>query len=466
MFSLAFRYGFLVRLFGIFLNILLVLFLVYHTRYYASVWVLGSVSIWQIFNLMRYAEQGHEVFRRFLSAIYYDDYTQSYAEGRTDAAIAPLQQAFNKVLQKFQEIRADREAQFAYLQAIVQHIPLGLLVFDENGNIQLLNPQSCKFLNLPPSAQNIQEIADELVNIRDYLKQTSWAERELVRVPDEYKLLQIALRRNVLRIRGKLYHIVSLQDIQSELDDKEMEAWQNLIRVLTHEIMNSVTPIISLAGTIEEDLKIYKNGLPAQTGVGQASTKIILPYQEFSETLNDVQMAVQAIQRRSDSLKRFVQDFRHLTKIPAPELVLMSVTELFATLQMLYKEEFRQAQLDALFEVCPTSLQILADRVLLEQVLINLIKNAMQALEGRTGKKLVVRCFQDRLGKTVLTVADNGAGINEQARQKLFVPFFTTKKNGSGIGLSFSRQVMRLHGGSIEVQSKLGEGTMFVLRFA
>ncbi len=461
-----FRYGFFVRFLGVLCSMVLMCALVIYTQYYASVWVLAGILVWQIRDFMRYAEQGQEVFRRFLSAIYYDDYTQSYAGGQSDRTTAPLQQAFNKVLQKFQEIRADREAQFAYLQAIVQHIPLGLLVFDEAGHIQLLNPQACKFLNLPPSAQSIAEMSDDLANIRTYLEQTSWAERELVRIPDEYKILQIALRRNALRIRGKLYHIVSLQDIQSELEDKEMEAWQNLIRVLTHEIMNSVTPIISLSGTIEDDLKFYRNNLPAHTEQGQASKRIVLPYQEFTETLDEVQTAVHAIQRRSDSLKRFVQDFRHITKIPTPQLVLMPVEALFADLQMLYREEFRKAQLQASFEVCPVHLQILADRVLLEQVLINLIKNALQALEGRIDKTLTLRCFQDRMGKTLLTIADNGAGIDGQARKNLFVPFFTTKKNGSGIGLSFSRQVMRLHGGSIEVQSKLGEGTMFLLRFA
>jgi nitrogen fixation/metabolism regulation signal transduction histidine kinase len=461
----SFRYGFVLRLLLLLGNLVGLLWLGYHTKYYASLLILGGIAVWQIVMLLRYVEQGQEVFHRFLSAIYYDDYTQSYAGGQTTASIAPLQQAFNKVLQKFQEIRADREAQFAYLQAIVQHIPLGLLVYDADGNIQLINPQACKFLGLPPSARNIHEIGEDGANVRESLLQPTSAERELLRLPDEYKVLQIALRRNALRIRGKLYQIVSLQDIQGELEDKEMEAWQNLIRVLTHEIMNSVTPIISLAGTIEDDLQYYKNDLPAYTQEEASTKKLLLPYQEFTETLAEVQTAVQAIQRRSDSLKRFVQDFRHVTKIPAPQLAPLSVKMLFDDLQMLYKEEFRQAHVTATFEVLPTHLEILADRILLEQVLINLIKNALQALENAKHKTLKLKALQDRTGRTLLTISDNGSGIDEQARKNLFVPFFTTKKNGSGIGLSFSRQVMRLHGGGIEVQSKLGEGTTFILKF-
>jgi len=464
--SRLFRYTFIVRLLALLATILLVAWLFYYTHYYASVWVLLGVAIWQSVALVQYVEQGQEVFRRFLSAIYYDDYTQSYAGGQTNASIAPLQQAFNRVLQKFQEIRADREAQFAYLQAVVQHIPIGLLVFDEAGKIELLNPQTCQFLGLPPSAQNITEINNELAAFREYLAQTSWAERELIRLHDAYKLVQIALRRNALRIRGKLYYIVSLQDIQSELDDKEMEAWQNLIRVLTHEIMNSVTPIVSLAGTIEEDLQLYRRDLPTHSEEEATGKVLTLPYKEFTETLDDVQAAVQAIQRRSDSLKRFVQDFRHLTKIPTPQLALLHVKPLLADLQMLYREEFRKANVQALFEVIPENLQILADRILLEQVLINLVKNALQALDNKTTKHITLRAIHDRMGKVLLTISDNGAGIEPQARKNLFVPFFTTKKNGSGIGLSFSRQVMRLHGGSIEVQSKLGEGTTFILRFS
>ena len=248
------------------------------------------------------------------------------------------------------------------------------------------------------------------------------------------------------------------------LEEKEMEAWQNLIRVLTHEIINSVTPIASLATTINEDLGYYKQEIEEKANGSEE--KILLPASYFEESLEDVHHAVKTIQRRSEGLIRFVKDFRNLTKIPHPDLQVVLVQDLIDSIFLLMNEEFKQYQVDFDLSIEPKDLQVMADQMLIEQVLINLIKNACQAVVEKEERKIHFRAYTGVTGKVIMQVEDNGVGINEEAIKKIFIPFFTTKKSGSGIGLSLSRQVMRLHGGNISAQSTLGDGTIFTLKFA
>ena len=242
-----------------------------------------------------------------------------------------------------------------------------------------------------------------------------------------------------------------MSNIQSELEEKEMEAWQNLVRVLTHEIMNSVTPISSLAGIVEEDLK---KRIDIET---EAPLK--------REDLEDMYLSLQTISKRSAGLIRFVKEFRNLTHIPKPKLAEVSVKELLDELSILYKKELADHAINISVQVNPVNLYILADKTMIEQVLINLLKNAIQAFDEQTDKRIELQAYANEKGRAVISVKDNGAGIDSEALEKIFIPFFSTKKTGSGIGLSLSKQIMRQHEGNITVKSTLGEGTEFLLRF-
>jgi two-component system nitrogen regulation sensor histidine kinase NtrY len=253
-------------------------------------------------------------------------------------------------------------------------------------------------------------------------------------------------------LRGELYKLISIQNIQNELEEKEMEAWQNLVRVLTHEIMNSVTPISSLANTVEDELKIQLNNDQEIKSIS-------------NEDIEDLHLAVQTIKRRSQGLIRFVQDFRNLTHIPKPKIEEIEVKDLLDDMLILLKKEIEANGVIVTIQVDPKNMTLNADKDLIEQVLINLIKNATQAFDEQTNKLVEVTAYFDEKSRPIISVKDNGNGIEEEALQKIFIPFFTTKKNGSGIGLSLSKQIMRQHQGMLGVKSKLDEGTEFFLRF-
>jgi nitrogen fixation/metabolism regulation signal transduction histidine kinase len=254
-----------------------------------------------------------------------------------------------------------------------------------------------------------------------------------------------------LTLRDEEVKLVSMSNIQSELEEKEMEAWQNLVRVLTHEIMNSVTPISSLAGIVEEDLK------------HRIDNKSEMPLKK--EELADMYLSLQTISKRSEGLIRFVKEFRNLTHIPKPKLGDVSLKELLDEMALLHKKELADHDITIKVEVTPIDLVVHADKTMIEQVLINLIKNAIQSFDEQSDKLIELKAYSSEKGKPVISVKDNGAGIDVEALEKIFIPFFSTKKTGSGIGLSLSKQIMRQHEGNITVKSKLGEGTEFLLRF-
>jgi signal transduction histidine kinase len=231
-----------------------------------------------------------------------------------------------------------------------------------------------------------------------------------------------------------------------------MEAWQKLVRVLTHEIMNSVTPISSLATTVENDLTGYLRDKKENCTIER-------------EDLEDIHLAIQTIQRRSEGLIRFVNDFRSLTHTPEPKFQLVKIKDLFDQIYVLLKGELEKNEVTFKMTIEPEDLSFELDPELIQQVLINLIKNAMQALTEQQDKIISLKAYRDDRDNTLIVIKDNGTGIDEEAQRKIFIPFFTTRRKGSGIGLSLSKQIMRQHNGSIAVRSKPDEGSEFILRF-
>jgi signal transduction histidine kinase len=276
--------------------------------------------------------------------------------------------------------------------------------------------------------------------------------RDLLKLQIADDIIQLAVFAIELTLRGKEFKLISLQNIQNELEEMEMDAWQNLVRVLTHEIMNSVTPISSLAGTVEGELKTQ---IQNESEVNEIS----------NDDLEDLYHAVQTIQKRSKGLIRFVQDFRNLTHIPKPKIAEVKATEMLKEIQTLLTTEIASNNINYKCSVDPESLTIMADKELIEQVLINILKNAFQAFEEQTNRIVEIKAGLSEKSRPVISVRDNGSGIDDEALEKIFIPFFTTKKSGSGIGLSLSRQIMRKHQGTLTVKSKVDEGTEFQLRF-
>jgi signal transduction histidine kinase len=274
--------------------------------------------------------------------------------------------------------------------------------------------------------------------------------RELVRVKNGDETVQLSVYAIELTLRGEELKLISMSNIQSELEEKEMEAWQNLVRVLTHEIMNSVTPISSLAGVVEDEL--HRKLIASELSMGK-------------EEAEDMHLSVQTISKRSEGLIKFVREFRSLTHIPKPKLAEVCVKPLLEELSMLHKKELADNNISISISVEPEKIWVMIDKTLIEQVLINLIKNAIQAFGEKKDKTIILSSYINEKGSAIISVKDTGTGIEPEALEKIFIPFFSTKQTGSGIGLSLSKQIMRQHEGNITVKSVVGEGTEFLLRF-
>ena len=428
-------------------TVYLFFYLVFQTTYYATLVIVGAWTVYQVGALIHYVERTNRDLTRFLQAIRYEDFSQSFNLGAgLGSAYTDLKEAFNDVLDAFRKTRADKEEHFQYLHTVVQHIGIGLVCFAPSGRVELINTAALRLLRRP-HVRDIRELEIFSKPLVDTLLKLRSGEKSLVKVEDDDELLQLVVYATELRMRGETFTLASVQNIQSELEEQEMEAWQKLIRVLTHEIMNSITPISSLASTVR--------GLVPEKESGTFD----------AEVLGDVHMALETIQSRSQGLLHFVETYRELTRIPKPNFQIFAVSELFAHIRQLMKSDMEEKNIAFQTDIVPETLELTADPDLVDQVLINLLRNAMQAVAGRDLATIVLTARLDRRGRVVIQVRDNGPGILADVQERIFIPFFTTKRDGSGIGLSLSRQIMRVHRGTISVQSKLNEETVFTLRF-
>jgi two-component system, NtrC family, nitrogen regulation sensor histidine kinase NtrY len=412
---------------------------------------IGIFNVILMIALINYVEKTNREIAQFLNSIKFDDFSYTFTERKKGQSFDRLNAEFNDVIGKFREIRAEKEAQFHYLKTVVQHVGIGLISFRSNGEIQLINSAAKKLLNVIPlrNLSDLSKFSEELASRVELLGN---GEKDLIRIRKTDHELQLSVAATVFKLRKEEFKLVSFQNIQSELEEKEMEAWQNLIRVLTHEIMNSVTPISSLASTVDDAITTHLSESPNPQAVNK-------------EDLEDMHLAIQTIKRRSESLIKFVSDFRNMTRIPFPSKTVFKVKDLVEHVQQLMKPDLESSGIEFTSHIEPDNIQINADRDQIEQVIINLMKNAIQAFGNERDKKIRIRGWIDALSKIHIAVEDNGAGIEKEALERIFIPFFTTKKTGSGIGLSLSRQIMRLHKGNISAESRIGEGTVFTLRF-
>ncbi|GAB3647983.1 sensor histidine kinase [Echinicola sediminis] len=402
----------------------------------------------QLIFLINYAESSFKKVRQFLDNIKQNNYSTVYPVKFDGTETDDLHIEFNAILAKLKEDQAEKEANYQYFRSVFQHLSIGLITFGEDGKIQILNTAAKRMLNIDQLVyiQEIEQVNKELHNAIHTLRTGG---SELIKIAHPDGIMQLSVYVIELVLRNVKFKLVSLQNIQSELEEKEMEAWQNLVRVLTHEIMNSIAPISSLASTIKGDIQ------------SQLEKKEHIAAEEIEDYL----MGISTIEKRSEGLIDFVSDFRSLAHIPVPKFSAIRIHELFEQLEVLFHHQTDQLQIQCEKKIEPENLLLFADSSLIEQVLINVIQNAIHAVEESPIKKISLKAFIDEAGKIIIEITDSGKGIEEEALNKIFIPFFTTKKKGSGIGLSLSKQIMRRHKGNIQVKSVIGEGTTFKLIF-
>ncbi len=438
-----FRVEFLARTTLLGATISLFIFLAGRRDFYVTTGLVLTAAVCQAWLLLRFAEAGHRSLLRFLDSIRYADLTAAFDS--PDSTNGELNAAFAEVLDRFRLVRAEREERSRYLETVMQHVETGIIVFGADGGVELANTAAERLLDMPV-IRSVRDLAPVHPELAEIIPRLASGERRLVPVTAGGERYQIALRAAGFVMRGKPLTLVSLHDIRSELEEKEMESWQNLIRVLTHEIMNSITPIASLAATV--------NGL-----LNDAGTEATDP-----ETLEDIRGATATIEQRSRGLLHFVENYRRMTRIPKPRFRVFPLRELFDRVERLLRDRAESAGIRFERSIEPEDMELAADPELLEQVLINLVQNSIQALEGRPESRLSLRAGVDEQGRSCIWVTDNGPGIMADVLPKIFIPFFTTRRDGSGIGLSLSRQILRLHHGTITVRSEPEVETEFMMK--
>jgi signal transduction histidine kinase len=362
-----------------------------------------------------------------------------------------MKDVFNRVIKEFQKIRNEKEEQFYFLQNVIQHIEISMIAYRKNGEVEMFN-NATKRLFRKTGLKNIRDLSDQSKELVDALLNLTSGQRLLIKMNDNNEVLQLIIFGKEFKIKDQLIILVSIQNIHKELEEKEIESWQNLIRVLTHEIMNSITPIVSLTAT-------------ANTIINETREKDLEKSDILSENLEDIQSAMQTINKRSTGLMHFVETYRSLTRIPKPDFKIFYIKEFLDNIYSLLERDLERQNIQFVLKVFPEDLELVADDQLMEQVLINLIKNSCEALQNVENPKIEIDVKLSDRGRLVVEVSDNGDGILENVVDKIFIPFFTTKSEGSGIGLSLSRQILKLHGGTISVNSQPNEGTTMILRF-
>ena len=445
-----FRLNVVVRILMILVSVVILLSIIGDATLLISSITLIILIVWQIYGLVRYVERTNRKLSVFFDAVRHSDFSSSFSDQGLGKSFDDLNQAFNEVIEAFQKTRAAKEEHFNYLQTVVQHVTTGIIVFTKNGRISMVNNAFKRMFR----NSNLRFISDvEMIdnNLSELLINIKAGESELVKVFYDNELLQLSVRATEFRMQGEDFVLVSLQNIHSELEAKEMDSWQKLIRVLTHEIMNSITPIVSLSSTVKTLL------------IDDESVKLKSEIDE--DDVESAQSALNTIERRSQSLLNFVQVYRNLTRIPKPNFRHFPVKDLFDNVEQLLLPKIKECNIQFKYRIVPPSLSLTADPDLIEQVLINLLINSLHAVQNTEQPRIQVLATAEGINHVNIAVSDNGYGIKPDNLEQIFVPFFTSKKEGSGIGLSLSREIMRLHKGNITVKSKPNIETRFTLHF-
>jgi len=414
------------------LTLCVLMLTVLETNHLAVPAVLAGIAMLQVLALIRSVQAHVDSLEDFFAAVNYEDFTRRFIEDDIDAE---LKDAFNKVLERFQDARADRDLQAGYLDTVIRHVPVAFFAARSDGSLSLVNNPARRLTGMP-TLQNISDLATIDETLPAALAGIEAGQQRLLQT--NIRGLPVELRVSVAEIRmaGEVERLYSIENLSGELSARESSAWRNLIRVLTHEIMNTLTPVTSLAQTTVEML-------------------------DDPDSAADIREAIETIGRRSEGLIRFVSRYRELLHVPDPKTEDVSVLELLRNVEILLQPSMEGIEIS--IAVVPESLEIFADRQLIDQVLINLVKNAGDALAG-TAEPRIALAGKLNLGRVIISVADNGPGIHEDDIDQVFIPFFTTKREGSGIGLSLSRQIMTAHKGDIALDSG-PQGTTFRLVF-
>jgi two-component system nitrogen regulation sensor histidine kinase NtrY len=406
------------------------------------------IVIYQVIEFYRFQQKAHNELNQFVESVHYRDFSRYFDVKHAPIEIQPLRQGFNEINTTFKVISKEKETQYQYLQKILELVDTGILSYEESeGTVVWMNESLKRMLQLP-YLKTIHSLAKRDDGLYHEVISLKTGEAKIATAHLEKEAFKVLLSATVFQTEGRIFKLIAFQNVSEALDETESKAWQKLLSVMTHEIMNSIAPISSLAETLKHRLQQSYSVLNNESGV-----------------VDDLELGIDTIKKRSEGLLKFAQTYRNLNKITTPNLKKIFVSDIFENLYQLMQPTLQQKNIELEVVLKDTGLLLEVDPNLVEQVLINLLVNAMEAVKDRAEPRIVLSAYFTSNKKTVIKVADNGTGISEEVLDKIFIPFFSTKKSGSGIGLSLCKQIMMLHRGNIYVQSVDGQGTAFLLQF-
>lgn len=419
---------------------------------------MAVLIVLQVYFLIRYVNNTNYSLVKFLDALKTEDYSVYFSPTKKGDSFAKVYDDFNLIIKIFKRNKIEKEAQYKYFKYILEHVNLGIIsinkedLFKEQADSELLflNKAACDILQ-QPQHKYWHRIAKNLPWFEEEVKKLAEGGKSLVDFGDDLVRKQLSLEVIEIQLLHVPYLIIAFQDIRSEIEQKEIEAWHNVIRILAHEMLNSFTPVSSLASTIKS--------------MTESEDGSIMELNELdNEDIRDINMAATTIKKRSDGLLVFVKDYRTISNVPIPKLEPVNAKKFLAEIVLLMSANAKEAQVEIRILPIPANAMIRIDRKLIEQVFINLINNSIHALEGVKNPVIKLSCLVEQ-ERTLIMVSDNGKGIEEKIMNQIFIPFYTTKKNGSGIGLSLSKNILKKHGGNLLVSSEVGLNTTFTLIF-
>jgi nitrogen fixation/metabolism regulation signal transduction histidine kinase len=404
--------------------------------------------VYAVIEMIRFQKKAQDEVNQFVESIHYRDFSRHFDVRKAPNELKPLRKGFNDINTTFKLISRERETQYHYLQKILELVDTGILSYEEEtGTISWINEAFKKLLSIP-YLKTIQSLEKREPVLYHELLKLKPGDSNIISIIRNQQMVKILITSSMMRSDEKLYKLLAFQNVSEALDETESKAWSKLLNVMTHEIMNSVAPISSLADTLKNRLQS-----PEITETMEAAE------------LEDLELGIDTIKRRSDGLLKFTESYRSLNKITKLERDRILVRNLFENLNSLMKPTLSKKNIELEIILRDPALAIEADINLIEQVMINLLVNAIEAVKDREEPRITLSAEAQNNSKTLVKITDNGMGMPTELLDKIFIPFFSTKKTGSGIGLSLCKQIMLLHKGNIQVLSTEGKGSSFILQF-
>jgi len=403
-----------------------------------------------VFNLVNYLNSTNRKISYFLESVQNEDSMLTFATNLKDKPIREIYHGLNKVNKQIQQLKIESSQQEQYFQTLLEHVGTGIVTFDSKGFVLHANTAAKKMIGVDVLT-HINQLERVNHNLFQSIRNIQPFQRKLVSVLSEKGSIQLSIKATPFKTKDDELILLALQDIRNELDEKELDSWMKLIRILMHEITNSIAPISSLSESLCRFFMI--DGRPAH------------PEEVTETTIQTTLRGLNVIKEQGNGLMLFVESYRKLTRLPQPDKKIFRVEELISRIKVLYTSLDNSETIKLAVTVNPPEMELFADENLISQVLVNLTKNALQANEKNPEGKIQIIAGINSEHRPEIRVVDNGPGIPDEILEQIFIPFFTTRENGSGIGLSLSRQIMRLHGGSLQVRSIPGKETVFSLIF-